>query len=261
MKKLNEVLKLENDEQKKLLEKLLKEIAQLKTKVDADRSFGKEEAGSFFTGTCKRDAYEGELLEQSETCNAIVLLWIMNNIAPEPLGGVVYASDEHLVWENLRERFNKVNHPKVEVKWCGSGGGSAVMVDAGGGADFGRGLKEMGLGFVERRWAISDSGGETAVAGLAERRKKRERKKKWERDHAEHLHQQRSMQFLSGLNDSYDQARRQILMKTTTSSLNQAYAMIIQDEIQQTFGANMITDKAEPLAMQAGKGKRRKQLL
>lgn len=45
-----------------------------------------------------------------------------------------------------------------------------------------------------------------------------------------HLHQQRVMQFPDGLNDTYDQARRQILMKTIEPTLNQAYAVIIWDE-------------------------------
>lgn len=37
----------------------------------------------------------------------------MNNVAPELLGGVVYASDAYLVWEDLRERFNNVNRVRI----------------------------------------------------------------------------------------------------------------------------------------------------
>ncbi|OIT25605.1 hypothetical protein A4A49_65849, partial [Nicotiana attenuata] len=72
------------------------------------------------------------------------------------------------------------------------------------------------------------------------------------KDNMEQLHQQRVMQFLSGLNESYDQARRQILMKTTAPKLNQAYAMIVQDESQQNVGANVVIDRGDPtLAMRA----------
>ncbi|XP_070042500.1 uncharacterized protein [Nicotiana tomentosiformis] len=74
------------------------------------------------------------------------------------------------------------------------------------------------------------------------------------KDQVEQLHQQRVMQFLSGLNDSYDQARRQILMKTTAPTLDQTYAMIVQDESQQTFRVNVVTDKTDPIAMQVGRG-------
>ncbi|OIT32419.1 hypothetical protein A4A49_56061, partial [Nicotiana attenuata] len=65
-----------------------------------------------------------------------------------------------------------------------------------------------------------------------------------------------------GLNESYDQARRQILLKTNALSLNQAYAMIIQDESQQKIGEDAVTsDKIEPLAMQAGRGGGKRQYL
>lgn len=62
------------------------------------------------------------------------------------------------------------------------------------------------------------------------------------------------MQFLSGLNDSYNQERRQILMKSTEPSLNQAYAMITEYESQRSASYSAAGEKGEPLAMQAGKG-------
>lgn len=43
------------------------------------------------------------------------------------------------------------------------------------------------------------------------------------------------MHFLNRLNETYDQARRQILMKTNEPTLNQAYALISQDESQQAM--------------------------
>ncbi|KAH0708932.1 hypothetical protein KY290_012179 [Solanum tuberosum] len=52
------------------------------------------------------------------------------------------------------------------------------------------------------------------------------------KEYVEHLQQQRLLQFVGGLNDSYDQARRQILVKTSEPSLNQAYSLIIEDECQ-----------------------------
>ncbi|XP_070014812.1 uncharacterized protein [Nicotiana sylvestris] len=70
---------------------------------------GKMKLG-FVTNTCKKDLYKAaELQEQWKMCNAMVLSWIMNNVRAEFLGGIVDASDAHLVWEDLRERFDKVN--------------------------------------------------------------------------------------------------------------------------------------------------------
>lgn len=85
-----------------------------------------------------------------------------------------------------------------------------------------------------------------------------------EKEHTVRMHQQRLMQFLNGLNGTYDQARRQILMKTNEPTLNQAYALISQDESQQPMGNLSVTEKLDPLSMQAGRGQHyrgRKQFL
>ncbi|KAH0737540.1 hypothetical protein KY290_036245 [Solanum tuberosum] len=46
------------------------------------------------------------------------------------------------------------------------------------------------------------------------------------------LQYQRLLQFMMGLNDGYNQARSQILMKSKMLSVNQAYALIVHDESQ-----------------------------
>ncbi|XP_075112342.1 uncharacterized protein LOC142182197 [Nicotiana tabacum] len=67
----------------------------------------------FVLGTCKKDLFKSELHEDWETCNGIILSWIMNTISPDLLSGIVYASNAHLVWEDLRERFDKVNLVRI----------------------------------------------------------------------------------------------------------------------------------------------------
>nr|XP_033512861.1 uncharacterized protein LOC117277562 [Nicotiana tomentosiformis] len=58
----------------------------------------------FVSGTCKKDLYKtAELQEQWETCNAVVLSWIMNNVCAELLGGIVYASN-HISFRKTYER-------------------------------------------------------------------------------------------------------------------------------------------------------------
>lgn len=69
----------------------------------------------------------------------------------------------------------------------------------------------------------------------------------------------RLIQFLSGLNESYEKARRQILLNGTTLSLNQAYAMIIEYEIQHSsYMANAVenpSSMAMNVNMNQGNGK------
>ncbi|XP_019260502.1 PREDICTED: uncharacterized protein LOC109238487 [Nicotiana attenuata] len=152
--------------------------------------------------------------------NAIVLSWIMNNVAPELLGGVVYASDAYQLHREIATLSQGTNSVSVYFSK----------------------LKEL--------WHEYDV--LVPFPNCCEKSK----------EHAENLHQQRVMEFLSGLNESYNQARRQILMKTNSRTLNQAYVMIIQDESQQKISANVVTfDKIEPLAMQAGRGRGRRQYL
>ncbi|XP_075095502.1 uncharacterized protein LOC142173753 [Nicotiana tabacum] len=72
------------------------------------------------------------------------------------------------------------------------------------------------------------------------------------KDYTEHLHHQRLLQFLSGLNETYEQERRQILMKTFEPTLNQAYALIIEDESQRSSPYPALGVRRDPIAMQAG---------
>ena len=59
----------------------------------------------------------------------------------------------------------------------------------------------------------------------------------------------RLIQFLSGLNESYEKARRQILLNGTTLSLNQAYAMIIEYEIQHSSYMASAVEKPSSMVM------------
>ncbi|XP_016576102.2 uncharacterized protein LOC107873690 [Capsicum annuum] len=65
----------------------------------------------------------------------------------------------------------------------------------------------------------------------------------------DHLSEMRLIQFLSGLNKSYDQARRQILLKGTAPTINQAYAMLIEDEIQHSTCVATMVGKPDQIAM------------
>lgn len=67
----------------------------------------------FVTGKYTKASFPIALHEEWEICNAIVLSLIMNTISPDLLSGIVYASNPQAVWEDLRERFDKVNHMRI----------------------------------------------------------------------------------------------------------------------------------------------------
>ncbi|XP_070050350.1 uncharacterized protein [Nicotiana tomentosiformis] len=156
----------------------------------------------------------------------------MNSFLKDLLTGIIYASDAHAVWEDLHERFDKVNRVRIfqlhrAISRLSQGEDSVVVYFTK--------LKEL--------WAEYDVLVPSPNCGCPK-----------SKEHMIHLQQQRVMQFLDGLNDTYDHARRQIFMKTTELTLNQAYAPITQDENQQCVGGGVIGHKTDPLTMQAGRG-------
>ncbi|XP_070010349.1 uncharacterized protein [Nicotiana sylvestris] len=83
----------------------------------------------------------------------------------------------------------------------------------------------------------------------------------------EHIKQQRLVQFLSGLNESFAQMKGQIMLMIPTPNINEAYAMAVQDESQRAkaasisnleIGAQAMTYNtghvANPMASNAGYG-------
>ncbi|XP_019263006.1 PREDICTED: uncharacterized protein LOC109240779 [Nicotiana attenuata] len=186
----------------------------------------------FVTGKCAKEMYKDALLEEWETCNAIVHSWIMNSVSKDLLSGIIYALNAHAVWEDLKEHFDKVNRVRIfqlhrSISRLSQGSDSVSVYFTK--------LKEL--------WVEYDVLVRFPDCGCPR-----------SKEYMIHLHQQRVMQFLDGLNDTYEQARRQILLKTTEPTLNQAYALIFQDESQQSMGSVSMADKGDPLAMQAGRG-------
>ncbi|XP_075103806.1 uncharacterized protein LOC142178366 [Nicotiana tabacum] len=200
----------------------------MKIALQAKRKLG------FVDGKHTKASFPAALHEDWETCNAIVLSWIMNTVSPDLLSRIVYASNARAVWEDLRERFDKLNRMRIyqlhrEIATISQGTDSI--------STYFTKLKEL--------WGKFD-----AIVPPPSSVK----------DYVELLNQQRLLQFLGGLNDSYNQARRQILMKSTESSLNQAYAMVIEDETQKgssrrdSTGLNSLMEGNDIIALWSAKG-------
>ncbi|XP_015084267.1 uncharacterized protein LOC107027684 [Solanum pennellii] len=61
----------------------------------------------------KKEDFGDELRHQWNRCNAIVQGWIMSSVTQELHTGIVYATSARAVWEDLRERFDKVNESRI----------------------------------------------------------------------------------------------------------------------------------------------------
>lgn len=63
--------------------------------------------------TWKKEDFGAKLGHQWDQCNAMVQGWIMSSVIPELHKGIVYVTSAKAVWDNLRERFDKVNASRI----------------------------------------------------------------------------------------------------------------------------------------------------
>ncbi|XP_015161272.1 uncharacterized protein [Solanum tuberosum] len=165
--------------------------------------------------SCKKEMSLG--LECNwERVNAIVLSWIMNSVSKNLLGGIMYASNAKVVWDDLFERFNKVDGSRTfnlhkEIATLSQDTSSVSMYYS----------KLKGL------WEEFEA--LVPIPGCSCEGSK---------EYSVHHQNLKLFQFLMGLNDSYLQARSQIIMLKPVPSVNQAYSMILSDESQRSVVAN-----------------------
>ncbi|XP_070050037.1 uncharacterized protein [Nicotiana tomentosiformis] len=68
---------------------------------------GKSKLG-FVDGTCVKNIFRGELPEQWEKCNAIVLSWIGSSVAVKLMPSIMFASSAKKVWSDFQESYSNV---------------------------------------------------------------------------------------------------------------------------------------------------------
>jgi len=153
----------------------------------------------------------------------------MSNVSKDLLGGILFCSNTFLIWEDLRERFDKINSSRIfqlhKEIFTSVQGVSSVSV-------YYSKLKSL--------WDEYDSIIPPPFCNCPK-----------SREFSEHLQYQRVLQFLMGLNDHYGQARSQILMMSQVPNVNQVYAMINQDESQRIVaGSNhLMNENVSPTVM------------
>ncbi|XP_070022349.1 uncharacterized protein [Nicotiana sylvestris] len=140
----------------------------------------------FIDGSCKREDYRGDLVHEWDMCNAFVLSWITNSVSRELTNGLIYSSNAYNVWVDLKECFDKRNLTRVyqlhrEIY---------TMV---------QGTSSVSEYFSKLRNVWDEYLSLVPFPGS-------------DKTHADHIEQQKLMQFLMGLNETYSQSRNQILM-------------------------------------------------
>ncbi|XP_075083354.1 uncharacterized protein LOC142167097 [Nicotiana tabacum] len=182
----------------------------------------------FIHGTCKRENYGTNLVDLWEHCNAIVLSWLMNCVSPELLSGMVYSSNTGAVWDDLKERFDKVDCSRIfqihkEISTASQGTSSIST-------------------YFSRLRVLSEEFDSFAQIPRCDRAKSLE--------FVHFMERQKHLQFLMGLNESYEQALSQLLMMVPVPSVNKAYSMLMERERQKTMAnASANLDAGEMAAL------------
>lgn len=174
----------------------------------------------FIDGSCKRETclQDNFRLHQWDRCNAIIQSWIMSSVTQKLRKGIVYSESAQKVWETFKERFDKVNATKIfklhkEIH----------TVD--------QGIQSISIYFSRLNDLWSEFESMVPFPGCDCARS---------RTFSAFVHQQKFMTFLMGLNKTYTSQRSQILMMNPTPTLDQAYSMLIQEEIQRNNNAVVV---------------------
>ncbi|XP_075082933.1 uncharacterized protein LOC142166938 [Nicotiana tabacum] len=174
-------------------------------------------------GSCTKIFFPEIMWNYWKRVNAIVLSWIMNSVASGLLGEIMYASSTQDVWNDLYERFNKIDGARSfnlhkEIATLSQGTASVFVY-------FSK-LKDLWEEF------------EALVPSPSYDCEK-------SKEFVVHLQELKPFQFLMGLNDSYSQARSQILLMSPMPNVNQttrnAFGQFTGsiDTVNQSMGQNM----------------------
>ncbi|XP_069150324.1 uncharacterized protein [Solanum lycopersicum] len=144
----------------------------------------------------------------------VVLSWISAAVAPELMTSIVYASSSKKIWNDFMERFDKSNLTRIFHLW------KEIIILL-------QGTDSVTAYYSKMRdvWDETDVMVPSPSCDCVE-----------SSSHVEHVKKQRLLQFFIGLNESYAQMRSSILLSPFVPSVNQAYAMAIQEESQRRLG-------------------------
>ncbi|KAL0416852.1 UNVERIFIED_CONTAM: Retrovirus-related Pol polyprotein from transposon RE1 [Sesamum latifolium] len=181
----------------------------------------------FINGKSPKPAETDDEFEQWTRADCMVTSWLLNSISKDLVESFLYTSTEKELWEQLEARFGESNGPLIyhirrEIASVSQGNLSIS-------AYFGK-IKKLWDELVCLAPApVCSCGAAKAVV--------------------ESLILEQLMQFLMGLNDSYDPIRNQILLMEPFPSVTKAYSMVLRVEKQREVSSGLST-AMQNMAMQ-----------
>ncbi|KAF3653571.1 putative premnaspirodiene oxygenase-like [Capsicum annuum] len=168
----------------------------------------------FITGSHPCPASNATDFQAWNRCNDMVTSWILNSLSKDIADSVIYSKTVQELWNNLEHKFGQSNgaelyHLQTELNSLNQG--TSII------ARYFTKLKKL--------WDELDSlnsNNQCSYACMCEGKLKLKKS----------LEDESLIQFLMGLNDTYSQARSNILMINLLPNINLSYSLILQDENQ-----------------------------
>jgi len=141
-------------------------------------------------------------------CNNMILSWLTHSVEPDLAKGVIHAKTAHQVWEDFKDQFSQKNAPAVY----------RIQKSL---ASLSQGTMTASTYFTKIKGLWDELETYRTLPTCNQMKA-----------HDEQREEDRLMQFLMGLNDTYSTVRTNILMMSPLPNVRQAYSLVIQDETQ-----------------------------
>lgn len=162
---------------------------------------------------------DGSIMPPSETenpkefalwnqCNSMILSWFTHSVEPDLAKGVIHAKTARQVWEDFKDQFSQKNAPSIYQ----------IQKSL---ASLSQGTMTVSAYFTKLKGLWDELDTHRPIPACNQMMA-----------HIEQREEDRMMQFLMGLNDTYSSVRSNILMISPLPKVRQAYSLVIQDEMQ-----------------------------
>ncbi|XP_055814382.1 uncharacterized protein LOC129884029 [Solanum dulcamara] len=173
----------------------------------------------FIDGSLTVPAVDLMLQKAWERCNNMVLSWLLNSLSKEIAESVLYSHSAQLLWSDLEDRFGQANGAKLfqlqkELNALTQGNLSI--------STYFTKMKSL--------WDELDAMNTFSACVCECKCGAKEKTVKAHQD-------ERLLQFLMGLNETFIGVRSNILLSSPLPTIGQAYSLVIQDEKQREIHA------------------------
>lgn len=185
----------------------------------------------FVDGSCVKPV-EVVMASHWERCNNMVMSWLIHSVEKNIAETILFRKTAKAIWDELRTRFSRCNRTRLfqvqrELTLISQGNLTITVY-------FGN-LTRLWDEYIDLIEITTCTCGDSVSILL-----------KFIRD-------QQIMQFLCGLNESYDAVKATILLKSPTPELNEVYHMLLTEESQRNLKSNAGVSQ-DSMAFAAGKG-------